>query len=286
MDAPPGQEDCRPFIKVAGYLDAMQLSAPRVLEADLEQGFLLLTDLGRELYLDVLESKSELTEPLYTDAIDALLTMQRRGVDYQSELPPYDETLLRFELSLFRDWLCGTHLELSFSDADESEWQACCDLLVASALQQPQVFVHRDYHSRNLMVLGEDNPGIIDFQDAVEGPITYDLVSLLKDCYITWPPERVRAWAMQFYGQLAGDTRELISDERFIRYFELMGVQRHLKAAGIFCRLNYRDGKAGYLDDIPRTLDYVVAVASRYPELRFLMKLISERVLPAWESDS
>ncbi len=286
MDAPPEQEDCRPFITVASYLEAMQLHAPRVLEADLDRGFLLLSDLGRSPYLDVLRSTPELTAQLYTDAINALLKMQHAGIAYQSELPPYDEKLLRFELSLFRDWLCGTHLNLAFSESDENVWQSCCDLLVANALQQPQVFVHRDYHSRNLMVSEQHNPGIIDFQDAVEGPITYDLVSLLKDCYITWPPERVLAWAMDFYAELAGDTRARMSEAEFIRHFELMGVHRHLKAAGIFCRLNYRDGKAGYLDDIPRTLKYVTEVAPRYAELRPLQQLISERVQPSWEADS
>ena len=280
MDAPPEKEDCLPFIRVAGYLEAMQLNAPRVVEANLVDGFLLLSDLGTQLYLDVLLQDRGSATPLYTDAISALLTMQRRGTAFQALLPPYDETLLRFELSLFHDWLCGKHLGLSFSETDERLWRECCDLLTENALHQPQVFVHRDYHSRNLMVTDNNNPGILDFQDAVEGPLTYDLVSLLKDCYVRWPAEQVRQWALQFYRGLERSMRMKIDEIQFFRYFELMGVQRHVKAAGIFARLNHRDGKAAYLDDIPRTLSYIVELGPQYDELRFLVRLIEERVLP------
>ena len=283
MDAPPAQEDCLPFIRVAGYLEAMQINAPRVIEADLEQGFLLLTDLGTSLYLDQLEADQGLADSLYDDALAALAVMQRRGSAYQSSLPPYDEKLLRFELSLFHDWLCGTHLGIEFDEAEEAEWHSLCNLLVSNALDQPQVFVHRDYHSRNLMVTPENNPGVLDFQDAVEGPLTYDLVSLLKDCYIKWPAERIAHWAVDYYGRLEDSMRASITEQDFVRAFELMGVQRHLKAAGIFCRLNHRDGKPGYLLDIPRTLSYIVDVAPRYPELEFLLTLITERCLPHLE---
>jgi len=209
--------------------------------------------------------------------------MQRRGSAYQSSLPPYDEKLLRFELSLFHDWLCGTHLGIEFDEAEEAEWQSLCNLLVSNALDQPQVFVHRDYHSRNLMVTPENNPGVLDFQDAVEGPLTYDLVSLLKDCYIKWPAERIARWTVDYYGRLEDSMRASITEQDFVRAFELMGVQRHLKAAGIFCRLNHRDGKPGYLLDIPRTLSYIVDVAPRYPELEFLFTLITGRCLPHLE---
>ena len=200
----------------------------------------------------------------------------------KASLPPYDEELLRFELSLFRDWLCGTHLGLEFSDEDDASWSALSDLLVDNALAQPQVFVHRDYHSRNLMVVDGANPGILDFQDAVEGPFTYDLVSLLKDCYIRWPEEHVHEWALTFYQQLDADVRSHVDVTQFMRYFELMGVQRHLKAAGIFCRLNHRDGKARYLDDVPQTVAYIVDVAARFDELDWVAELIRERVLPVW----
>ena len=284
MDAPPPQEDCLPFVRVAGYLEAMQINAPRIIEADLEQGFLLLTDLGSALYLDTLEADRARAVVLYDDALRALAVMQTRGAAYQSQLPPYDETLLRFELSLFHDWLCGTHLGMTFDEGEEAEWQSLCDLLVNNALDQPQVFVHRDYHSRNLMVTDANNPGVLDFQDAVEGPVTYDLVSLLKDCYIKWPAERIRQWVDRYYALLDESARAAISASDFLRAFELMGVQRHLKAAGIFCRLNHRDGKPGYLLDIPRTLSYIVDLSPRYGELEFLVQLITERCLPQLES--
>lgn len=284
MDAPPEQEDSVPFVRVAGYLEAMRLNAPRVIEADLHKGFLLLTDLGERHYLDELGDMPGSASRLYSDAISALRTMQRDGGAFQASLPPYDETLLRFELSLFHDWLCGTHLELEFSDADETNWQACCDRLVDNALHQPQVFVHRDYHSRNLMVTDEDNPGILDFQDAVEGPLTYDLVSLLKDCYIRWPQAQRGKWALEFYAGLESTLREQISVSRFRRCFDLMGVQRHLKAAGIFARLNHRDGKPAYLEDVPRTLSYIVELGDEYDELEFLAPFVAERVLPAMDA--
>jgi hypothetical protein len=201
-------------------------------------------------------------------------------------LPPYDSDLLEFELSLFHDWLCGTHLDIQFSSDEEEQWQDTCSLLVQNALDQPQVFVHRDYHSRNLMVTADHNPGMLDFQDAVEGAFTYDLVSLLKDCYIRWPASRIRAWAEQFYANLAADTRAQVGMEQFIRYFELMGVQRQLKAAGIFARLKHRDGKPAYLDDIPRTLSYIVELEPRYDELAFLIDMVRERCLPPFEGSS
>ena len=283
MDAPPSQEDCLPFVRIAGFLESMQLSAPRIIEADIEKGFLLLSDLGNEQYLEKLVAEPHLADSLYNEAIDAMLVMQRRGEAYQSTLPHYSEKMLRFELSLFHDWLCGTHLQLQLSDEDERNWQVCCNMLVETAQRQPQVFVHRDYHSRNLMVLDEDNPGILDFQDAVEGPFTYDLVSLLKDCYVRWPADQVRHWALGYYQRLSDNTRAQIDEKQFLRYFELMGVQRQLKAAGIFCRLNRRDGKPGYLNDVPRTLEYIVELGPRHADLSFLVRLIEERVLPAWE---
>ncbi len=284
MDAPPPQEDCLPFVRVAGYLEAMGINAPRVIEADMERGYLLLTDLGSTLYLDTLEADASSADTLYEDALRALAVMQNRGAAYQALLPPYDEDLLRFELSLFHDWLCGTHLGIEFDAAEESAWQSLCDLLVNNALDQPQVFVHRDYHSRNLMVTSENNPGVLDFQDAVEGPVTYDLVSLLKDCYIKWPAERITRWVSAYYALLDRTTREAIAEPDFVQAFELMGVQRHLKAAGIFARLNHRDGKPGYMLDIPRTLSYIVDLLPRHGELGFLVQLINERGLPQLES--
>ncbi len=285
MDAPPPQEDCLPFMRIAGYLEVMGLNAPRILEANLESGFLLLSDLGTTQYLERLQAAPEEADLLYRDAIAALATMQSRGAAYQAMLPPYDTDLLEFELSLFHDWLCGIHLGIQFSSDEEEQWRDTCSLLVQNSLDQPQVFVHRDYHSRNLMVTQKHNPGILDFQDAVEGAFTYDLVSLLKDCYIRWPASRVREWTELFYASIATDTQARVGMEQFMRYFELMGVQRQLKAAGIFARLNHRDGKAAYLGDIPRTLSYIVELEPRYDELAFLIDIIRGRCLPAFEGE-
>ena len=286
MDAPPEQEDCTPFLRVAAQLEAMQLNAPRIIEANVEQGYLLLSDLGTRLYLAALTEDPAQAPQLYADAMRALISMQDRGVAYQATLPPYDEKLLRFELSLFHDWLCETHVGVNFAADDEARWQALCDVLVANALDQPQVFVHRDYHSRNLMLTAADNPGLLDFQDAVEGPYTYDLVSLLKDCYVRWPTEQVQEWALVFYAMLDAELRDRVDEPLFLRQFDLMGVQRHLKAAGIFARLNHRDGKPGYMADIPRTLQYVTELGTRYPDLDFACELIDNKILPALERGS
>jgi len=278
MDAPPGKEDCGPFMQIAAFLQQMRLNGPRILRTNVASGFLLLSDLGSTQYLAALREQPARAGPLYADALRALAILQARGGEFQRQLPPYDEKLLRFELSLFRDWLCEKHLDLRFDSAESGEWQRSCDLLVSSARNQPKVFVHRDYHSRNLMVVADNNPGILDFQDAVEGPLTYDLVSLLKDCYISWPAQQVKEWALSFRSE--SEEGKAMSRQQFLRCFELMGVQRQLKAAGIFARLNHRDGKPSYMRDIPRTLNYVVEIAARYAELGFLAKVISERVLP------
>lgn len=284
MDAPPGQEDCTPFIRIAGYLEAMQLNAPRIIEADQESGFLLLTDLGSTSYLAELREKPDSANALYSDAMRALENLQNNGAAYQSLLPAYDDELLRFELSLFHDWLGETHLGLKFAADEQAQWQALCDVLIANALDQPQVFVHRDYHSRNLMLTEIDNPGVLDFQDAVEGPLTYDLVSLLRDCYVRWPAEQVRKWALEFYAALDEGTKDQLDATAFLRHFDLMGVQRHLKAAGIFARLNHRDGKPGYMSDVPRTLRYITELGPQYEELSFIVDLINDECLPALEN--
>ncbi|QKT04366.1 phosphotransferase [Ectothiorhodospiraceae bacterium 2226] len=276
MDAPPPQEDVGPFIHTAALLGDMGLNAPRVLAAAPEQGFLLLTDLGNRPYLDALDEDS--VERLYGDALGALCTLQAQGPRADGALPSYDRTLLLTEMGLFREWYLQRHLDIALSDAEERGLERIFAFLADAALEQPRVCVHRDYHSRNLMVCEGHNPGILDFQDAVIGPLTYDLVSLLRDCYIAWPRARVEAWALGYRTLLL--RREVLSEEaadeaRFLRWFDLMGVQRHLKAAGIFARLNARDGKPGYLKDIPRTLGYVVEVAGRYPELAPLAALLA-----------
>lgn len=280
MDAPPEREDSSRFIEVAGFLERIGVNSPRILAADPARGFLLLTDLGATSYLSALQAEPESADALYADALSALVKIQEEGRAHQAQLPPYDEALLSFELSLFRDWLCGRHLGIVLDGGEQAAWNACCRMLIDNALRQPRVFVHRDYHSRNLMVTEADNPGVLDFQDAVEGPLTYDLVSLLKDCYIRWPAERVRAWALDFHAALDPAVHRHSSADDFLHAFELMGVQRHLKAAGIFARLWLRDGKPGYLADVPRTLGYVVELAPRHDVLAFLAGLIEEQVLP------
>ncbi|MGM0593862.1 MAG: aminoglycoside phosphotransferase family protein [Pseudomonadota bacterium] len=281
MDAPPELEDSRPFVRIARQLHAIGLHVPQVLAEDLGQGFLLLTDLGSQQYLDALDGDS--VARLYGDAMAALATLQARGPGAE-QLPPYDEALLRREMALFRDWYLLRHLGLTLSPEQERVLAQTFDLLVVNALEQPPVCVHRDYHSRNLMVC-EDNPGILDFQDAVYGPLTYDLVSLLRDCYIAWPREQVEEWALAFHDLaveegILGERRQ----GRFLRWFDLMGVQRHLKASGIFARLNHRDGKPGYLGDIPRTLGYVAEVSGRYPELQPFSHFLQAEVLPRGEA--
>jgi len=281
MDAPPGREDCAPFVRIAGYLEQMGLNAPRIVQADPARGFLLLTDLGSRQYLDELREQPGCAEQLYGNALAALQTLQQQGRRFQAELPPYDDRLLKFELSLFRDWLCDRHLAIEFTEQDEADWRSSVELLTQNALRQPKVFVHRDFHSRNLMVTETDSPGILDFQDAVEGPLTYDLVSLLKDCYIRWPAGQVQSWATRFHAAISEKDHRAPDAARFMRNFDLMGVQRQLKAAGIFARLYLRDGKSRYLKDVPRTLEYISEVAPRHRDLAFLERLIGERCLPA-----
>jgi aminoglycoside/choline kinase family phosphotransferase len=281
MDAPPAKEDVGPYLRVAGMLEAVGVNAPRILARNATDGFLLLTDLGVTTYLEELAEAGR-AAALYADAIAALVRIQSRGGDLAPGLPPYDERLLRFEMGLFPDWLLARHLGLELDGAEAAALAQACDLLVANALAQPQVFVHRDYHSRNLMVCPGDNPGILDFQDAVRGPLTYDLVSLLRDCYVAWPQARVAAWALDFRRQAHSAGLPAGADEaEFLRWFDLMGVQRHLKAAGIFARLWHRDGKPGYLPDVPRTLGYVIEVCARHPEVAQLGALVEQRVLPA-----
>ena len=277
MDAPPDKEDCAPFIRVSRLLHELGLHVPEVIAED-ARGFLLLSDLGHRQYLAELNEHT--VDRLYGDALGALATLQSCAAA-DCGLPAYDRELLLFEMSLFRDWLLGSHLGLQLADTQQAGLARSFDALAESALQQPAVCVHRDYHSRNLMVSDYHNPGILDYQDAVIGPMTYDLVSLLRDCYIRWPRERVEDWALGYYelAQQTGILRPDQADEQqFLRWFDWMGVQRHLKAAGIFARLYHRDGKSGYLEDIPRTLGYVQEVCTRYPELEELGALTQQVV--------
>lgn len=272
MDAPPPQEDCRPFVHVAAVFEHAGASVPHVLEQDLTQGFLLLTDLGHHTYLDQLSADT--APALYGDALDALIRIQqasRPGV-----LPPYDRALLTRELQLFPDWYLTRHLQATLNDNEQRQLHQVFETLLANNLSQPQVYVHRDYHSRNLMVLeGAVNPGILDFQDAVYGPITYDLVSLLRDAYIEWPEEQVLDWVIRYWEKARKAGLPVAADAgEFYRDFEWMGLQRFLKVLGIFARLYHRDGKARYLDDLPLVLRYTRHVAGRYSAFGPLLKLL------------
>ena len=275
MDAPPDKEDCGPFIRIGHAMREMGLNVPEILAENIEQGFLLLGDLGSLSYLEQLNQDT--VEQLYADAIGALVTLQVRGRNYQALFPHYDRALLMAEMALFREWFLSRHLGIDLTVEQNQILDQAFDFLAQSALEQPQVCVHRDYHSRNLMVCEQHNPGVLDFQDAVIGPFTYDLVSLLRDCYIEWPRERVEEWARGFQ-ELAVQSGiiEEKNDAQFLKWFDLMGVQRHLKAIGIFARLNIRDNKPGYLADIPRTLGYVMEVSSRYKELMDLHNLLND----------
>jgi aminoglycoside/choline kinase family phosphotransferase len=275
MDAPPEREDLQRYIAVARRLHGLGLHVPEILEQDLVQGFLLLTDLGQQVYLSALNADS--ADRLYGDALAALVILQGGIFRDPHALPDYDAALLHRELEIFREWYLGRHLGLRLDAGQDALLDGAFAVLVNAALEQPRVWVHRDYHSRNLMVTRENNPGILDFQDAVIGPATYDLVSLLRDCYIAWPRDRVEAWALGYRESAARAGLPVgAGDGQYLRWFDLMGVQRHLKAAGIFARLLHRDGKPGYLADIPRTLGYVLEVSGRYPELRPLHGLLRE----------
>ena len=276
VDAPVQSEDCRPFVTVAQALQEQGLQVPEVYQVDYAQGWMLLRDLGDQLYFPALTEAR--ADALYQSAIAALVQMQ----PCRLALPSYDRNLLLKEMRLFPQWYLTQYLEIKMDQEQESLLETCFALLVDNALVQPRVFVHRDYHSRNLMLQPEQAaPGVIDFQDAVRGPITYDLVSLLKDAYISWPQTQVVRWALG-YRDLA-QQRGLLGecdDGKFMRWFDLMGLQRHLKVVGIFARLHLRDGKSGYLQDIPRVLAYIMDTCQRYREFAPLGHWLSQ-VLPA-----
>ena len=276
MDAPPAQENLDAWLDVDARLRAAGLHAPEVLAQDRARGFLLIEDLGTRTYLPQLNEAS--ADALYADALEALSVMQTRvGAD---GLPPYDEPFLVTELELMPTWFLQKHLGVAIECDEWDVIEAAFRVLVNSALEQPRCFVHRDYHSRNLLVVEDGNPGIIDFQGALHGPITYDLASLLRDCYITWDEARVQAWAEAHRRCLrdAGALDARVDARTWRRWFDLMGLQRHLKVLGIFCRLWYRDGKRGYLADLPRVWQYVRSVAGRHPQFADFVALLENRI--------
>ena len=278
MDAPPEHEDNARFVRCAQQFAALGIHVPKVFASDFEMGFVLLEDLGQRPYLSELSDES--ADGLYGDALSALLTIQACGP--VAGMPLYDRVLLERELQIFPEWLLQRHLGITPDKNTFAILAGAFEVMVKNALAQPRVLVHRDFHSRNLLVTSSPSPGVIDFQDAVAGPVTYDLVSLLRDCYVAWPQKRVHDWAWGYF-ELAVQSGVLRSEHQteFMRWFDIMGMQRHLKAAGIFARLFRRDGKSGYLAELPRTLGYVVEVAARYAELAELGRFIARRVLPA-----
>ena len=273
MDAPPSQEDSAPFVNVAGLLLESGLNVPKVLAQDLTQGFLLLSDLGDDTYLTKLNAQT--APKLYQDATNALIKMQLAS--QPQILPDYDEALLTREMQLFPDWYVAKHLNTSLNSEQQAVLDNTFSVLNQNILAQAQVYVHRDYHSRNLMITQDNNPGVLDFQDAVYGAITYDLVSLLKDAYISWDEEQIIDWAVRYW-QPAKKAGLPVPDDfsEFYRDFEWMGVQRHIKVLGIFARLSHRDGKDGYLKDMPIVMAHLRKVCERYVELRPMLRLLNQ----------
>ena len=275
MDAPQPQEDCRPFLHVARLLERAGVHVPHVYAHDLEQGFLLLSDLGNSTFLQALQGRDSATaRELYDGATDALIRIQL--ATRKNELPPYDEKLLRREMNLFPEWYIGKHLNVTLSSAQAAKLETVFARIIANNLAQPHVYVHRDYHSRNLMHVPDNSPGILDFQDAVYGPITYDLASLFKDAYIHWEEASVIDWLIRYWEKARKAGLPVHEDfSEFYRDYEWMGVQRHLKVLGIFARLYYRDGKDGYLKDLPLVMAYLRAACARYIDLKPLLNLLN-----------
>jgi hypothetical protein len=271
MDAPPAQVDCRPFVHVAGLMRDAGLHVPTILGEDLARGFLLLEDLGPETYLDAFKASTADADRMFMDALTALVRWQkasRPGV-----LPPFDRAFLHREMMLYPDWYVTKHLKLELSALEAVTLQDAFKLLEDSALGQPLVYVHRDYMPRNLM-LSEPNPGVLDFQDAVYGPITYDVASLFKDAFFSWPEEQVRAWRLRYREQALAAGLTVQGPAEFGRACDWMGMQRHLKILGLFARIHYRDGKPQYLKDTPRFLSYIREAGKRYKEFTSLLRLM------------
>jgi len=282
MDAPPDKEALGPFLRVAAMFADIGLNVPLILARNEAEGLLLLTDLGSRQYLGALLANHDV-DRLYTDALAALVTLQTRGAAFVAQLPAYDAALLNREMALLPEWFLQRHLQLELGAPQHAMLERTFAAITRAALAQPVTLVHRDFHSRNLMLVDSDNPGILDFQDAVAGPLTYDLVSLLKDCYVAWPAARARHWALEFRQRLLAAGGAAGADEvEFLRWFDLVGLQRHVKVLGIFCRLFYRDGKSQYLQDLPRVLHYASVAAAGYPETAEFAEFLSGPVAAAF----
>lgn len=273
MDAPPSHEDCGPWLKIGRLFRAAGANTPEIYAENLAEGFILMSDLGSTTYLTALTEAT--ADQLYRDANASLIKIQRASQPHI--LPPYDEALLRRELDLFPDWFVVRHLGVILSLEQRTVMETAFRAILANNLSQPPVFVHRDWHSRNLMLTEANNPGVVDFQDAVYGPMTYDLVSIYKDAYIAWDEERVLDWVIRYWEAARKAGLPVHSDfADFYRDFEWMGVQRHIKVLGIFARLFHRDGKDGYLKDMPLVMRYLRRACERYGELQGFLKLLDE----------
>jgi len=280
VDAPPEKSNNDAFVKVQNALNAQEIVVPQIIATDKKLGFFCLSDFGDVLFADTVNLDNMIEQ--YCKVIDLLPAISSINIDKKEPLPVYDRAFINLELDIFQEWLLDKHLRIKLNNIEEEQLSRCFELLINSALSQPQITMHRDYHSRNIMVLADNQLGIIDFQDAVQGPITYDAVSLLRDCYIRWPQEKVEVLFAYFCQKMTTHySLTSIDESQWRRWFDLMGLQRHIKAAGIFARLFHRDSKSNYLKDIPLTLNYIIDVSSSYPELVFLHKLVKERVLPA-----
>lgn len=274
MDAPPDKENSQPFFAIAKAFSALGIEVPHILNADLSQGFLLLSDLGDNLYLN--ELTAENADQLYSAALQVLQKIQLCQVIPEYSLPRFNETLYARELQLFPDWFLQRHLKFPMDVQQEYLLADTFEKLINSALKQPQVCIHRDYHSRNLLHVNNSTVGVLDFQDAVIGPITYDAVSLLRDCYIAWPDSDTTRWALQYHQNLR--EQKLLTthtQDEFLRWFDWMGIQRHIKVIGIFSRLCYRDDKSVYLNDIPRIFNYLLTVCDKHTELKAIKNFLS-----------
>jgi len=294
VDAPPDKSNNDAFIKIQQALDKQGINVPEIIATDSKTGFFCLSDLGDVLFSEIVNSENMIEQ--YRKTINLLPAISNISFEDKESLPIYDRAFIELELAIFQEWLLVEHLGIKLNSVELQQLSECFECLIDSALSQPQVVMHRDYHSRNIMMLADNKLGIIDFQDAVQGPITYDVVSLLRDCYLRWPQHNVDV-LFEYFCQIITKhysltstststststlTLSSIDKSQWQRWFDLMGLQRHIKVAGIFSRLFHRDGKSNYLKDIPLTLEYIVDVSQLYPELLFLHKLVKERVLPA-----
>lgn len=282
VDAPIDKSNNKAFVEIQKVLAAYHINVPEILHKDLDLGFLCISDFGNTLLADKLSGENMMS--FYQKAIDLLPKISVATFDSDYSLPVYNKEFIKTELNIFSEWLLAEHLKIELTADQSNELERCFNVLVDNALEQPQVIMHRDYHSRNIMLLANDELGIIDFQDAVKGPVMYDVVSLLRDCYIRWPQQQVTNLFSYFCKQMSNVVPELKTQEaQYQRWFDLMGIQRHVKASGIFARLNLRDGKSGYLKDIPLTLEYIIDISEQYTELEFLTLLVRDQVLPAFQ---